>query len=301
MIPWATLNSFMIRIAAIYTCYNRKEKTLAALTSLYEAFDSYNLQKVSLSIYLTDDGSTDGTSAAIKSAFPKVKLLKGSGLLFWSKGMHLAWSEAQKTNYDFYFLLNDDTFVYPFLLEQIFSTHDYSKTKFGKSGIYVGGTENKETGVVTYCGGVVRKTLIFSKRMLHPSGKPQVCDLGTANIMAISNETVNKMGIIDNSYPHGFGDYDYTLRARKAGIPVLIVPKICGHCENDHIDPIPSFLSKTYRQRLDYLYKPAGLNLKSHLLFVKRFFPMRAPFVWINGHLKVLFPRIYLKTKSWLN
>ncbi len=291
----------MIRIAAIYTCYNRKNKTLAALTSLYAAFDANDLRQVSLSVYLTDDGSTDGTSIAIKAAFPHVKLIQGSGLLFWSKGMYLAWSEARKADYDFYFLLNDDVFVYPFLLEQIFYTHDYSLKKFGKPGIYVGGTENKETGVVNYCGGQVRKTLIFSKKMLQPSGEPQVCDLGTANIMAISSDTVNKIGIIDNTYPHGFGDYDYSIRARKFGIPILIAPRICGHCENDHIDPVPSFLKKTYKERLDYLYSPSGLNLKSHLLFVKRFFPMRLPFVWANGHLKVLFPRIYLKTKSWLN
>ena len=45
----------MNKIAAILTCHNRKEKTLACLHSLFSIIST-------IDVFLVDDGSTDGTS-----------------------------------------------------------------------------------------------------------------------------------------------------------------------------------------------------------------------------------------------
>ena len=52
-----------MKTAALLTCHNRKEKTLACLKSLYR-----NMPEVD--VYLTDDGCADGTAEAVKSIFP---------------------------------------------------------------------------------------------------------------------------------------------------------------------------------------------------------------------------------------
>ena len=83
----------MRKIAALYTCHNRKDKTLSSLGSLQKAYQQSN-QKFKLEIYLTDDGSTDGTSVEVKRQFPKVNLLYGDGNLFWAKGMRKSWKKA---------------------------------------------------------------------------------------------------------------------------------------------------------------------------------------------------------------
>ena len=98
----------MMRFAALFTCFNRKEKTLEALSNLYTSYKK-NGSEFSMAVYLTDDGSTDGTYDAVKQKFPEVKLLKGNGSLYWAGGMRNSWNEAIKKDYDAFLLLNDDT------------------------------------------------------------------------------------------------------------------------------------------------------------------------------------------------
>src|SRR6476619_4525822 len=93
-------------IAVVMTCHNRRNTTLACLHTLYE-------QKHHCDVYLTDDGSYDGTAQGIKAEYPDVHILQGNGNLFWVGGMHLAFNEAIKNQYDYYLWLNDDTFLEP--------------------------------------------------------------------------------------------------------------------------------------------------------------------------------------------
>src|SRR5690554_2221576 len=89
-------------ITVLLTCPNRKIKTLSCLESLFAASipENYDLE-----VFLTDDGSTDGTSDAIKKNFPDVNIIKGNGNLFWARGMRLAWESAmKKKSYDAYLL-----------------------------------------------------------------------------------------------------------------------------------------------------------------------------------------------------
>ena len=99
-----------MRIAAIITCHNRKDKTLACLKSLLQIAPT-------IDVYLTDDGSTDGTSEAVRQQCPQVQIIQGDGNLFWSRGMYIAWKEAVKSDYEYYLWLNDDVVLYPFFMK----------------------------------------------------------------------------------------------------------------------------------------------------------------------------------------
>ena len=122
-----------MKIAALYTCYNRKAKTLASLSSLYEALCFYNAKNtdnnIDLEIFLTDDGCTDGTAAAIKAQFASetIYILNGTGNLFWAGGMRLAWEKAitRQSEWDYYLLLNDDTVLLKEAFEELMNTQAY--------------------------------------------------------------------------------------------------------------------------------------------------------------------------------
>ncbi len=51
-----------------------------------------------LSVYLVDDGSSDGTGDAVRQAYPSVSVIRGDGTLFWNRGMRKAWEDALKKN-----------------------------------------------------------------------------------------------------------------------------------------------------------------------------------------------------------
>lgn len=282
----------MQNIAVLLTCFNRKNKTLESLGELYKAYSLVHAN-INISIYLTDDGSTDGTGEAVKSKYPQINVLQGTGDLFWAGGMRNSWNEALKGNYDGYLLLNDDTNVYENLFVELLETHDYSLSQFNEGGIYIGSTINYKTNLLSYGGANFTNRFMAYYTKVKPNGTPQECELGNANIMLVSKNVVNKIGILSKAYIHGLADFDYTLMAKKNKLPVMITPNFLGECLNENSNPYDKFSNLSLRDRIKVLYNPIGLDFKSNIQYMKRNFPYRLPFVFIMGWLKVLFPKIY--------
>lgn len=287
----------MHKIAALLTCHNRKDKTLRCLKHLYDAKKEYKKDLI-LNVYLTDDGSTDGTSDAVKKAFPEITILHGDGSLFWAKGMNNSWEYALKKSYDGYLLINDDTFVNSSLFNQIEKTGTLCTQKFNSEGVFVGTTIDEETKEITYGGSVITNKFLYKFSRLTPNGDVQSCDLGNANIMYVGQKVAKKIGPLSKGYAHGIADYDYTLKAVKNDIPVLIMPEYNGICEYDHKDLYHGFTSKNLKERIAYLFNPRGLDFKSRLLYMRRFFPYRYPLYYVIGWIKVIFPKFYLNMSS---
>ena len=147
------------KIAALLTCFNRKEKTLACLDALFkQALPA----EVDILAYLVDDASTDGTSEAVRQIYPQVKIFSGDGNLFWNGGMRGAFTEAMKDDPDYYLWLNDDTLIYPETVGVLLETTQKLSEKGEAKAIIGGSTCDPETDQTTY-GGVVRNN------PLHPA------------------------------------------------------------------------------------------------------------------------------------
>lgn len=86
-------------IAILLTVFNRKLKTIKCLDNIHNqnSFSTYEIN-----IFLTDDGSTDGTSDLIKSKYPNVTIIKGNNL-YWNRGMLTSWKAAIKKNHTIFF------------------------------------------------------------------------------------------------------------------------------------------------------------------------------------------------------
>ncbi len=284
------------QVAVLLTCHNRKVKTLACLASLFEAKlpSGYNLD-----IFLTDDGSTDGTGDAVEELYPQITVIKGNGNMFWAGGMRLAWEAAMdKKSYDAYLLINDDVRLNAGFLMNLMRTEEYSLEKTGKTGIYSGATLDEETREVTYGGSRIKVNHIIVKlQMLSPAELPQECEITNANVLWISKSVVGRIGIFDYRFTHGIADYDYSLRAREKDIPVYLAPGVCGVCANDH--PI-NWKSEevSLKDRIAYLKSPKGLAYSEYLYYIKRHFPMFLPYSFIMLWLKTFFPFLWDKFKQ---
>lgn len=289
-----------MNIAVLLTVYNRREKTIRCLQSLMESH-AQAASKICFTVFLTDDGSTDGTASAIKDAgfqMP-IHILQGDGNLFWNGGMIHSWEAAlhDSQDYDGYLWLNDDSVVFPEFWEDLSAADQVAIKTYGKKGIYVGSTRSDVNGEFTYGGFDFVNRWTLKDKFVKPDGKSfQPCQCAHGNITFISHEVVASQGILFNGYIHGAGDHDYTYLAYKAGFPVLVMPHYAGSCENDHEqDGYADFLHMPLKKRIAYLKSPFGFNLHNTLLFQKRCFPYRYPFVWIMGYAKALFPKLYFR------
>lgn len=123
-------------VAVLLTCFNRRDATLACLSRLF----SQKLPSTSrIKVFLVDDGSSDGTGAAVRSHFPAAHVIKGNGNLYWNQGMRLAWQAAAEAgDWDAYLWLNDDTMLLEGALGQMLQTLEQQKQKTGQPGIVVG-------------------------------------------------------------------------------------------------------------------------------------------------------------------
>lgn len=285
----------MLKIAVILTCHNRKDKTVACISKLLQV--SQNSDLVSIEIFLTDDGCTDGTVEALMALNASVPLhiLKGDGNLFWAKGMNLAWSCAIDFDFDGYLWLNDDTLLYDNIFYEIDYTHKYSLLKYGKSGIYVGSTCSSDTKSLTYGGHCYVNKFLNTLKDVLPCEDVQECEIANGNITYVSREVVQALGIFHKGYVHG-ADYDYTYLAHRRNYPILVMRGYLGECDNDHQhEGYVKFISLPLYERVKYLYSPKGLQFGGALLFQRRFFPWRYPFVFFFGWFKVCFPYLYCK------
>lgn len=289
----------MKNIAVLLTCYNRKNKTLACLDSLSGVCETHSAQ-INMWVFLTDDSSTDGTKEAIEAReYPfKVKILSGTGHLFWNGGMIKSWDAAlQIGGFDGFLLLNDDTIVLDSFWTELLNADDVSLSLCGKRGIYVGSTYDANTNKFTYGGFNFTNKLTLRDEYVLPDGKTyQLCQCAHGNITYVSKDVVDRLGIFYDKYIHGGTDHDYSYLAYKAGFPILVLPNYAGICENDHKeDGYAEFFEMPLLERIKYLKSPFGFNLHNTLLFQKRCFPYRYPFVWVTGYLKALFPKTYFR------
>lgn len=282
----------MKSVAVIITVFNRIEKTIACLDSLYASAGQMN--DIKLDVWITDDGSTDGTGKVITERYKNqtINILQGEGNLFWNGGMIKAWSAAVKhSGYDGYLWLNNDSVILPNLWEELVAADDYSKDKYGKHGIYVASLTDMAGKKLSYGGFVFINRITLKDKFLVPNGTFQECECAHGNITYVSSEVVEDMGIFCDKYVHGGADHDYTYRAQKAGWPLFILRDYVGKCDNDHKGNNVILSSMKLSERIKYLKSPLGLNLNNTLLFQKRCFPWRYPFVLVSGYAKALFPR----------
>ncbi len=284
-----------MRVAVIITVFNRVEKTMTCLDSLFNASLPLN-NELCFKVFLTDDGSSDHTPSKIREVYSsrEVEVLSGNGTLYWNGGMNNSWKAAiEAGNFDGYLWLNNDCTLYSNLWEEILAADQYSKQKHNIGGIYIGSTKDTKTNQLSYGGFLYTNKWTLKDEFLRPNGLFQYCHAGHGNITYVSNDVVEGQGILFDKYIHGVGDHDYTYLAYKHGYPVIVMREFVGECENDHSETENNFFKMTLKERFAYVKNPLGYNLYNTLLFQKRCFPYRYPIVYSMSYFRLFFPKFY--------
>lgn len=274
-----------VKIAVILACFNRRQKTVACLDALMAQTAR---GQVALDVFITDDASRDGTAAALRSKYADIRLLRGSGALFWNGGMRLAWAEALHGDYDFFLWLNDDTFLYPDTLMRMLTTHATARQSGARAGIVVGSTRDKQ-GVTSYGGERQHRFRRLTLKTIEPLDVAQSCDTFNGNCVLIARQVADVLGNLDAGFMHAMGDTDYGLRAKRAGIPMWVMPGYAGECVNDGAvagSYNDRFLPLVLRFRK--VLGPKGLPWRSWRLLCQRHGGWLWPIYWSWPYMKVI-------------
>lgn len=292
-----------MKIAVLLTCFNRKAKTLSCLEGLYKSQHVFNRKgddPIEIDVYLTDDGCTDGTAEAVKEKFPdkQIHILQGTGNMFWAGGMRFAWKEAQKRHaeWDYYLLLNDDTTINPECFYELMHSEEYCKRNYHQQGIVSGITcSETDPEKITYGGDIITNKFNGRQIRLGRSSHPQMVDLTNANILLVPKSVVDKIGIFYEGYEHGCADNDYSMTARRKGIPVLITASACGECDNDHAAADTNrekIINISLSERKAYYNHPLH-STHDYLTFIRRNMPLRYPISWLFRMMLIYCPVLY--------
>ena len=166
---------------------------------------SVNVQS-QFDVFLVDDGSTDGTSEAISSGYPSVRIIKGDGSLFWNRGMLLAWETARSSkDYDGYIWLNDDTIIADGGLSELMDA-----IRNHNDSIIVGSIcSNVDPSVVTYGGYDNKYNRVVPKE-------------GVAECYTINGNIVFVPEVVCDSIAIKLGDYNIGRKDQLLTLPMYM-------------------------------------------------------------------------------
>jgi GT2 family glycosyltransferase len=219
------------RLIAVMTSFSRRLATLACLDRFEAAAKRAGIEPEAV---LMDDGSTDGTAAAVRARYPWVEVMEGDGSLFWNRGMHHAQARAMARGADYLLWLNDDTELLPDSIARLLETECTLRLRCGQHVIVAGSTSDRETGRLTYGGYVAPKRWKpFTYQRVWHETEPVECHAMNGNVVLIPVRIARDVGNLDPVFEHGTGDIDYALRARANGYRVFVAPGFVGHCSHN--------------------------------------------------------------------
>lgn len=216
--PVATL-----RVTAILAAHNRRESTVGCLRSLFACVPN----DCEITAVLVDDGSTDGTAAAVNALGLPVTVLRGPGDWYWSRSMAEAEKVAERGDPDLILWLNDDVELDPTAMRRALATHHLHP-----EAILAGALWSPARGDVSFTG--MHRTQSergVTTRRIAPSSEPQPVAVFHGNFVLVPRSARRTLGPIDGSWPHHYADLDYAERACALGIPMYLLPGLMGVCE----------------------------------------------------------------------
>jgi GT2 family glycosyltransferase len=209
------------QVYVVIPVHNRLGATKECLESLRDQIYQW------FHIVIVDDGSDDGTADFLQEHYPGITILKGDGQLWWTGATNLGVEYALTVagRKDYILTLNNDTVLPTDYLETMMSLSRQAPTALIGS---IALDSDRRTLVVDEGIRIGWFSAKFTK--IKSTSENRVRSFYTVSVLPgrgtlIPARTFRDIGLFDaKNFPHYAADYDFSLRARKAGYTLLLHP-----------------------------------------------------------------------------
>ena len=247
-----------MKIGIAIACHNNRVVLEETLPLIYNK-DNF--------IVLFDDNSSDGTDLLIKRKYPLINYLKGDGFNWWGGSIAKAIDFCLENNCDFVLSLNADVAITQDTIRKLVETsisYDFAIV----ASVVVDKFDNDK---IAWAGSVFKKIHrlipIYASKYIKKAGRP-IKELGSnayevdevhGRGVIFPKEVFEIIGNLDfKSFPHYGGDTDFSFRAKKAGIRLIVDPKCISQVFEENTGLVKNenvTFSKKITQLLNYLFK----------------------------------------------
>ena len=241
---------------------NRRVDTLDCLQSLAQS--TYETSR----IIVLDNASSDGSVAAIRSAFPAVQILELTENLGYAGNNNVGINAALEQGADWVLVLNEDTMVGPECLAELVRVGE-SDPRIGIVGPMV--YHHSEPTVIQSAGGRLGRNwesqhIAQNEADTQQFSAPHAVDWITGCAILVRRAVIEQVGMLDERFFYYWEETEWCLRAKRGGWQILHVPqaKLWHKGVQRDYRPKPSVAYYNTRNRLFMLQKhraPLGVRV----------------------------------------
>ncbi len=274
-------------VHAIVPVYNRLPLTQSLVACLRK-----QVLNQPLSLLIINDSSTDGTAEWL-AAQDDIEVLNGDGSLFWGGAVDLALKhlETNSNEEDWVLLMNNDTKVAEDFVQRLLSTAQMHAPAAVGSVIF----DETNPHRMLCLGTHIDTWRLLSKDLLNEAVALKQLDsilkvdvLSGRGVLFPLSALIAAGGMRPRVLPHYLADYDVSVRVRKLGYDLLVLPSAKVYSAEDFGS---ASRATSYRDKLFSVRSP--FYLPAHCVFwwevsgwLQRLtLPLRVP-------LFILFPRL---------
>ena len=217
----------MTTVYAIVLNYNSADTIVDCVRALFRTHTHIapdTTPSIDLRIVVVDNNSTDDSFAKVRAQFPRAEYIKNAQNVGFAAGNNVGIRFALEHGADYVVLINSDAIVTPTTITTLIDVAQNMPTPSILCPQIL-----TPRGATWYAGARVdyRRMRITHTTHVPEKGAANTLptDIATGCVMSIHKDVFAKIGLLNESYFLYYEDADFSVCARRAGIPIAVVPR----------------------------------------------------------------------------